>query len=179
MPSRRVVLKSSMVGLISTVSGCSSNSESSGTEQGSAAADSDDAHPTAPDSLQHLTSVENGWVGPTPPEVQPHGVLAYNSGTTEYRLNEETHRDGERIYQGSGIPLHPDTYLIERLTVPATYRYKFWSENVEVQFTIDESRFAHDRSATLVEFTDDDAYVRTANGVDWYSLLEKNTPTRE
>lgn len=136
----------------------------------------DTIHPSIPQSLDKMTSVGNGWLGPTPPEVQLHGVLVFNTGSIEHRLESVTYQDGKQVHRGSGIPLEPNTYILERLTVPATYRFRYWNDSVEARFIIDESYFSHQQSATAVEFVDGDSYVQTSNSVDWYALFKENEP---
>ncbi|WP_458190457.1 hypothetical protein [Haladaptatus sp. NG-WS-4] len=183
MLSRRTLLKGLALSSASVLAGCSSNFISRGQpkdNQSTTATSTTSVNSTKlsiPESLDGMTSVRNEWVGETPAKGQPHGLLVFNSGSVGYRLKEITSRDGKQIYKGSGIPLESNTYLMERLTVPATYRYRFWNEEIQCEFIIDKSHFSHKHSTTAVEFTNGDTYVRTENDSDWYNMFEQNEPS--
>lgn len=184
MVHRRTVLATCGVLSAGFLSGCSTegSSEAETTQHDTTAtedAPSSDFRPSVPDSLDEMNRTGNEWVGSTRGDPHSHGVLIWNSGTASYRLNERIFRDGERIYEGQGRTVNPETYALIRLRGSARYRYRLWSTSTEVKFRVSKPKFEKPHSATVVEFTDTGAAARTVADADWHHLFTETNRSRD
>ncbi|MFC6824578.1 hypothetical protein [Halopelagius fulvigenes] len=127
--------------------------------------------PTIPASLGTMERIGNEWIGSSRGNPEPHGVLVWNSGASDHSVSERISRDGERIYDGNGRTLNPDTYALIRLRDSGRYRYRIRSDSAEVEFGISTSQFESFHSATVVEFTEDGAAARTVADAEWYDIF--------